>query len=126
MSIRIGCVHHGFLSSIGDKLLKTVHQRGKNPVKTIKRLLKLGADVHCHTNDMRCYSVLHIVAYNAGNIAVAHLLLRRGADVQSKSGLGQSPLHCACLGGNHVKVAKLLLNHRAEVDDTDNTGSTPL
>lgn len=98
----------------------------KNPVATVQRLLELGADVNCRADDKTLHSPLHNVAFYTGNVAVARLLLQRGAGIQAKTRRERSPLHYAC-GHNHLELAKLLLNHPygASLKAEDDAGCTP-
>lgn len=57
--------------------------------------------------------------------AVAKLLLAGGADVNAKTGNGQTPLHAAANAGTAAMV-ELLLANGAAVNLQDNTGRAPL
>ncbi|KAI8498787.1 positive regulation of extrinsic apoptotic signaling pathway via death domain receptors protein [Branchiostoma belcheri] len=64
-------------------------------------------------------------AVTEGQVGVAELLLKSGAQVDSTNWHENAPLHCAASGG-HVGVAELLLKARAQVDSRDLSGNTPL
>ena len=57
-----------------------------------------------------------------GHLALAQLLIERGADVNKP---GWAPLHYAATGG-HVPLIKLLLEQHAYIDAESPNGSTPL
>ncbi|KAI8495244.1 positive regulation of extrinsic apoptotic signaling pathway via death domain receptors protein [Branchiostoma belcheri] len=63
-------------------------------------------------------------AVSGGHVAVAALLLKAGAQVDSRGPSEDTPLHKAASGG-HVGVAELLLKAGAQVDIRDERGKTP-
>jgi hypothetical protein len=65
------------------------------------------------------------LACDKGHVAIAELLLPKGADVDSKDNDGLTPLYSACLHG-YVHIAELLLSKDADVNIQDNDGNTPL
>ena len=68
---------------------------------------------------------LHVAA-RAGDVAAIAELLAKGADPNSRDGLGGTPLHDATWGG-HRKVVELLLSKGANVNARHKEGgSTPL
>jgi hypothetical protein len=62
------------------------------------------------------YAALH------GELDVARLLLRRGAQVNMS---GWTPLHYAAIGGR-TEMITLLLEHHAYIDSPSANGTTPL
>jgi ankyrin repeat protein len=58
------------------------------------------------------------------NKEIVELLIAKGADVNVKSGFGQTPLHWACNEGRHV--AELLIAKGADVNAKDEEGFTPM
>ncbi|KFY91029.1 hypothetical protein V498_05706, partial [Pseudogymnoascus sp. VKM F-4517 (FW-2822)] len=60
-----------------------------------------------------------------GQVAVAQLLLDKGAEVDAKDGNGETPLSLAAASG-HEAVVQLLLEKSAEVDTNNTDGQTPL
>ena len=60
-----------------------------------------------------------------GSRAVVGLLLQRGADVNSRSRSGTTPLHTAVLY-NHYEIAEQLLDRGADVGAKSASGVTPL
>jgi len=67
---------------------------------------------------------LHHAAWN-GHLAVAQLLLGKGAAVGSLAADSKTPLHLAALAG-HKTVTDLLISHGAFVDALDAFGGRPL
>ena len=67
-----------------------------------------------------------------GYLDVASLLLKHGADYESRDDRGRAPLHRVSQGGQLVmaqsslEIARLLLNSGANVNATDDQGWTPL
>ena len=53
------------------------------------------------------------------------LLLKQGADIETKNGCGRTPLHIASKSDN-ITMVKLLLKHRANIEATDIRNETPL
>lgn len=68
---------------------------------------------------------LHAVAI-FGNVEVAEVLLRHGADVNGLSFLSDTPLHIAAMNG-HLRLMQVLIDHGADVNSRDRkSGETPL
>ncbi|XP_066266390.1 ankyrin-1-like [Branchiostoma lanceolatum] len=63
-------------------------------------------------------------AASGGHVGVVELLLKAGAQVDSRDRDESTPLHKAASGG-HVGVAELLLKAGAQVDSRDRNGETP-
>ena len=78
-----------------------------------------------HTTPLHAASV-------RGHLQVASLLLRNGADPNSRDHLGRVPLHRVSQGGQLVmaksslEIARLLVSSGADVNATDNGGCAPL
>lgn len=70
------------------------------------------------------YTPLHWASLD-GNVAVAKLLIDRGANVNARSASAYTPLHNAARGG-HREIIKLLLSKGASIDARSRSGSTPL
>ena len=74
---------------------------------------------------------LHAASVN-GHIEVASVLVRNGADPDSRDDLGRVPLHRVSHGGQLVmaksslEIARLLVNSGADVNVTDDDGWAPL
>ena len=60
-----------------------------------------------------------------GNRDIAALLLDKGADVNARDSVGNTPLHDACRGG-HCGVAALLIARGANVNTEDDYSNTAL
>lgn len=60
-----------------------------------------------------------------GRLAIARMLLARGAKVEAINGLGRTPLHLAAIKG-HVDVVNLLLENGAQVNALDQEKESPL
>ena len=67
---------------------------------------------------------LHMAVFRE-KLAVAGLLLERGADLEARDKLGRTPLHEAAFRGKTAMV-KLLLAHGADLEARDKFGRTPL
>ena len=92
--------------------------------------------ISAHSRDVTSKGGSHSTSLHAasvkGHLEVASLLLRNGADPDSRDNLGRVPLHRVSQGGQVVmvksslKVARLLVNSGADVNVTDDRGWTPL
>ncbi|XP_066271903.1 ankyrin-1-like [Branchiostoma lanceolatum] len=89
-------------------------------VEKVARLLQQGVDVNC---SRYIDTPLHYAA-SRGHVGVAELLLKAGAQVDSRDGSEDTPLHLAASGG-HVGVVELLLKAGAQVDSRDRGDRTP-
>lgn len=70
------------------------------------------------------HTALHITGSN-GELEIAKVLLRNGADVHKLSKANKSALHLACQNG-HLALAELLLGYGSNVDGKDIFEMTPL
>ena len=87
----------------------------------------LFSGVNANAADADGTTALHEAA-GAGNMAVAMLLLSRGADVAAATrncGGNNQPLHYAAFRG-HAAMVSLLLAHGADASAADGEGHTPL
>ncbi|WEW55977.1 hypothetical protein PRK78_001412 [Emydomyces testavorans] len=75
------------------------------------------------STDEQQISLLHIIA-EAGNAAVAHILIDRGANVNATDYYRRQPLHLACSEGR-TETIKLLLDSGANILAQDSFGITP-
>ena len=87
----------------------------------VRLAINFGADVKAK-NEWGKTPLHWASCYN--HIAIAKLLLERGADVGAKVD-GWTPLHWASYW-NHIETAKLLLERGADVEAKDKWGDTPL
>jgi ankyrin repeat protein len=92
--------------------------------ETVEALLSGGADVNSVSREAMKVTPL-ISAAAAKQIAIARLLLARGANVNSRAVNNGTPLHEAA-GNGDVEFANLLLNHGADVNAKTTDGKTPL
>jgi ankyrin repeat protein len=92
-------------------------------IEKIEVMLESGL-VDLEAKNKRGKTPLHWASYN-DSIAIAKLLLERGADVGAKDEYGQTPLHYAS-ANNYIELAKLLIDAGADVEATDKWERTPL
>lgn len=101
------------LERYGPDETKCIDVHGKQHV--VELLLKHGANP-----DEGIYN-----AAKNGDVKIVTLLIAQGANVNTKKGLGGTPLHAAAFRG-HTPVVQLLLDHGAEVNAQREDGLTPL
>lgn len=65
------------------------------------------------------------MASRFGNLELIKSMLRKGANIESKTGIGSTVLHEACKYG-HLEVTKLLVENGATIESEDKYGCTPL
>ena len=100
-------------------------------LEIVQALLDYKVDVNARDYDswtaMHCVSGGNLIHYNNPQLLpnIARLLLEHGADVNTRTNHGQTPLHVAAEYGR-VEVVYVLLEHGANVDAEDNSGRTPL
>src|SRR6266566_151552 len=92
--------------------------------------------ITAHSPDVNSRGGSHTTALHAasvkGHLQVALVLLRNGADPDSRDLFGRVPLHRVSHGGQIVmaksllEIARLLVNSGADVNVTDNEGRAPL
>ncbi|MGQ0510249.1 MAG: ankyrin repeat domain-containing protein [Betaproteobacteria bacterium] len=87
------------------------------------KLLDGGADVEAKDPGSGA-SALHY-AVMKDNLALVGVLLKRGADVNSRTRSGTTPLHTAVLYGR-LEVAQFLIEKGAEINARSPSGATPL
>ena len=75
-------------------------------------------------DDGRSNSLLHNASY-FGKFEVAKLLIKHGAQIDSRDFEGKTPLAVAASQA-HLEVVKLLLENGADVNSKDNYGRIPL
>jgi len=94
-------------------------------IDAVKQHIAAGADV----NENVLSTPLHAAALN-GHKEIAELLIAKGADVDAKDALGNTPLYNtisfnAALDG-YKEIAELLIQNSADVNAQDKNGNTPL
>ncbi len=92
-------------------------------VAAIKTHLAAGVDVGS-VDHVSGATPLHVAAV-CGQEAVARLLIREGADIESLTDRGETPLHWAALGGRSI-IVELLIEAGANVNASDQRGETAL
>uniref|UniRef100_A0A3Q0SSN2 Ankyrin repeat domain 27 n=1 Tax=Amphilophus citrinellus TaxID=61819 RepID=A0A3Q0SSN2_AMPCI len=70
------------------------------------------------------FTPLHVAALH-GHLALAALLIRHGANVNTRTNQSATPLHLACQN-SHVQVVIFLLECNAKLNKKDHYGNTPL
>ena len=94
----------------------------KSNVKTVRWLLRLGANVNHQANN----GVTALMqAAIKGNIEIIKTLIFAGANVNAKDDSGWTALMWAA-GNGHTEVISILINAGADVNTSDNEGWTPL
>ena len=86
-------------------------------LSTTRFFLQVGAELS---------GALHIAAVQSRNVAIATALIDAGADLNRKTGEGQTPLHYAARYGGTPAVVEALLQAGADVNVKDDAGKTPL
>lgn len=72
------------------------------------------------------HTALHIAAKVADTERTVEVLLKKGADPNSRDSSGRTPLHIAVVGIKPEAITKLLVEHGADVNVRDTDGKTPL
>lgn len=92
-------------------------------LKTVKLLVKAGADLEARSKT-RKKAPLH-TAGHSWDKRVAEFLIKKGANVNIRDGLGWTPLFWAA-HNRYPKTVKALIKHGANVNEQDKYGDTPL
>ena len=59
-------------------------------------------------------------------IPIVQYLLEKGANIEAKDFLGQTPLHSICESENRVQAMECLIDHGANIEAKNSNGRTPL
>ena len=99
-------------------------------VEIVRLLLDYGADPEANAEGDMGAKPLHQVSrgkYRSqeDGVRVAQLLLKRGANVNTRRNDHRTPLHIASRFGK-VEIVQLLIDRGAKIDAVDNSGTTPL
>jgi ankyrin repeat protein len=86
----------------------------KGDIAKVSALLASGTDPNEHRRAYANRTALHLAAAKS-QVAVARLLIERGANVNAKAACGSTPLHFAACAGN-TEMVHLLLQAGAEPD----------
>ena len=101
---------------------------GENCSGIAQLLIEHGADVNTrHENQA---TILHLASYQ-GQLQLVRILVDRGANINAKDNLDQTPLHRVlaaedCPSEDCFSVAQLLIEHGADVNAQNVCGETPL
>jgi hypothetical protein len=94
-------------------------------LKMVQVLLKHHADVH--TGDSDAWTPLHYASRSRNPKAeITRLLLEHGADANSKTDLGMTPLCLLSHSNGNLEVAEMLLKHGADPNIRSNYGENSL
>jgi ankyrin repeat protein len=88
-----------------------------------RRLLNGDADVDERNEHLQ--TPLTVLGSQYGKVAIAKMLIKYGADLNSRDTFGWTPLHWAARYG-HIDVVQLLIDSGADVDATQREGLTAL
>lgn len=93
-------------------------------LETVETLLSAGAEVNAVSRESMKVTSLN-AAVAAGQIAIARVLIARGANVNAKAENDFAPLHEAAANGD-IEFATLLLDKGADINAKTKDGKTPL
>jgi ankyrin repeat protein len=87
----------------------------------------VGKRANIHVTDRKGRTALSVLAssYKEGSLSTMALLLEKGADIETRDGVGGTPLSHAA-GRGKGTVASFLLHEGANIDTQDSEGMTPL
>jgi hypothetical protein len=103
-----------------DKDDKPPREASEDHIKTLAKLLELGADIKA--KDAAGYTPLHhclTSSFNVTTMAMAETLLEAGADPNAQNRFGCSPIN-ECVMVANLEGIKLLLKHGARTDIKEN------
>ena len=99
---------------------------GEATPERVQEFLDLGADVKATESDRIGVTPLVAAARFSKNPEVVTLLIKAGADVNTKSEDGVTALYMAAFGNENPEVLTVLIEAGADVNAKDNNGETPL
>ncbi len=89
-------------------------------VKQVKRMIRENPEL-VNARDKLEWTPLHFAVAN-GSLKMVKFLLSKGANVNAKASMGETPLHIA----NCLEIAKLLILKGADINSQDDSGVTAL
>ena len=92
-------------------------------LKVCEALLDYLEDIHINARNRYLKQPLHL-ASERGDLQIAQLLVRSGADLNSVDANGNTPLHLGCIGG-HDSLVIWLLSRGANITIKNHLGQTP-
>ena len=93
----------------------------KGDVSLVESMLQEGVPVDCV--DWRDQTALFYAAFNKTD--VIRLLLQKGADVNKRDNIGETPVHVAALY-NSTEAITMLIEHGASINITNDEGQKPI
>lgn len=96
-----------------------------NQPQCAEALVAQGADVNARSRNQMNNMPLHACAALSRSVAIAFLLLEKGASVNAQQHGGFTALHAAAFHGD-IKMAELLLSKGARADVTTDSGQAAL
>ncbi len=106
-----------------QKLLNACEQGNLLKVKKLLNRFIFKPDVNCMNKSQ--VQPLHFACGKNGNIEIVQLLIGKGAGINIKTDIGNTPLILAT-SWDHNETAKLLIHNGAEINVKNNDGQTPL
>jgi len=103
----------------------------ENDLVAIKSSIKDNPEVLSSSNENK-YTPLHL-ASELGHVGIVKYLVKKGADIDSKNHLGDTPLHLAATGGdwanppseNHLTIVKFLVSNGADLNKKNDADMIP-
>ena len=111
-------------SGTNQDMIKALHSAAKiGDIKTITRLVKLGADINIKDEIFGRTALLHYAW--GGHTETLRELIRLGADIHAKDHFGKTALHLAADRG-HTETVRELARLGADIHAQDKDGRTAL
>lgn len=122
-----------YLHPAGDSNAETLRQATldrklliaaeKRQVSRAKRLLRLGANIHCIGNYGQ--TPIHVASQHCHKDTI-DVLLRAGAKINAENGNDNTPLHLAAMHAVRAENIEILVQAGGNVAHVNNRGETPL